>query len=116
MENKEIELNGIKYIPKDTVIIENKVSVVEGTPFKIKGKYLIRTVTMIYTGLLEKVYNKQLVLTKCAWIADTGRWTQAVKDNDFAEVEPYPIDTEVIINSDTILDMCLIDTLPTTQK
>ena len=41
--------------------------------------YLIRTVTMIDTGRLVAVTDKELVLEDAAWIPDTGRFSDAVK-------------------------------------
>jgi hypothetical protein len=113
----EVEINGKTYILKDNLNFKNQESlpVVQGTPFRIGANYLIRTITMIYTGKLEEVYEKELVLSTCAWIADTGRWTQAVEKGTFSEVEPYPNKT-VIINREVVLDACLIDfPLPTKQ-
>ncbi len=46
----------------------------------VVGKnYLIRTVTMIDTGRLVKVTEHELVLEDAAWIADTGRFMQAIE-------------------------------------
>ena len=64
--------------------------------YQIGEPYLIRTVTMIYTGRLIKSSEKELVLTECAWIPDTGRWKDACEKGSFDEVEPYPKDAEVI--------------------
>ena len=44
-------------------------------------KYLIRTVTMIYTGKLVRVEGDYIVVTNCAWIADTSRWMK--RNGDF---------------------------------
>jgi hypothetical protein len=120
MKSNEIEINGEVYIKKDSIKNETKIETVkvcEGTPFKIGVKYLIRTVTMIYTGKLEKIYNKELVFSTCAWIPDTGRWSDAVEKGTFSEIEPYPINSEVIINRDVILDICDLNyDLPKTKK
>ena len=48
-------------------------------PYTIGEKYLIRTVTHYYTGLLTDVFEHELVLENAAWIADTGRYTQALE-------------------------------------
>lgn len=65
----------------------------------------IRTITMYYLGRLEKVYESELVLSECSWIADTGRWYDALKNGTAKEVEPYPCE-EVIIGRGAILDVC----------
>lgn len=79
--------------------------------------YFIRTVTMYYTGKLVRFTDKELVLVNCAWIADTGRFTQAMQTGRFDEVEMYPEDVEVIINREAMLDMHKIKfELPKEQK
>lgn len=77
----------------------------EGHPYEIGKAYLIRTVTMIYTGRLEAVYKNELVLGECAWIADTGRWQQACVDGKLNEVEPYAKGDLIIIGRGSILDV-----------
>jgi hypothetical protein len=85
--------------------------------YEIGEPYMIRTVTMIYTGRLIKSSEKELVLTECAWIPETERWQQACINGSFREVEPYPEDAEVIINRDAVLDLFRVDfKLPTEQK
>jgi len=86
-------------------------------PLVIGENYLIRTITMIYTGKLIKVYNKELVLVDCAWIPETERWANTVKDGTFKEVEPYPDNSEVILNREAILDITKVYwKLPRLQK
>ena len=85
-------------------------------PLVIGENYLIRTVTMIYTGKLTKVYDKDLVLVDCAWIPETERWAQTVEKGVFKEVEPYPDGYEVILNREAILDTTKVHwKLPRTQ-
>lgn len=87
------------------------------TPYKINKNYLIRTVTMIYTGKLKEIYEKELVFTNCCWIPETDRWKQACEKGKFSEVEPYPEKAEVIIGRDIILDAFVVNwKLPDKQK
>jgi hypothetical protein len=87
------------------------------TPYKIGKNYMIRTVTMIYTGHLIAEYDKELVLTSVAWIPETARWKESCAKGNFNEVEPYPEKTEVIIGKGAILDMFVVDwELPKEQK
>lgn len=83
--------------------------------WRIGGKYLIRTVTMIDTGRLVEVDDHELVLEDAAWIADTGRFTQAIAEGTFSEVEPFP-NGRVIIGRGSIVDAVEIPTLPRKQK
>ena len=78
------------------------------SPYRIGAKYLIRTVTMIYTGKLEAVYDQELVISSAAWIADTARWNECLSKGKFNEVEPYP-DGDVILGRGGILDVAVWD-------
>lgn len=85
--------------------------------WEIGKSYLIRTVTMIYTGRLVKVVSKELVIDTAAWIPETERWQQAVESGQFKEVEPYPTSAQVILGRGAILDAVKVDwPLPQTQK
>lgn len=79
--------------------------------------YLIRTVTMIYTGKLVEVFDKELVITNACWIPETERWADTVAKGIFSEVEPYPKDSNVVIGRGAILDMVEVSwKLPDEQK
>ena len=94
---------------------EKKSEAKNDHPFVIGAKYLIRTVTMIQTGKLVRVTQQELVLTDAAWIADTGRFSDALKSGDFSEVEPFPTG-DVIIGRGGLIDACQISKLPKEQK
>lgn len=83
--------------------------------WKIGKNYLIRTITMIDTGRLVAVTDQELVLEDAAWIADTGRFMQALQDCDFSEVEPFP-SGQVIVNRSALIDAVQITHLPRGQK
>ena len=87
-----------------------------GHAYLIGQNYLIRTVTYAQTGKLVAVHEKELVLADAAWIADTGRFADALMSCDFEEVEPFPAGRHVIVNRAAIIDVTPIDTLPTKQK
>ncbi len=72
-------------------------------PFEIGKTYFIRTVTMNHIGILKKVYDNELVLSDCSWIADSGRFHDALKSGNLNEIEPF-ID-DVIIGRNSIIDM-----------
>lgn len=88
----------------------------DSSAWEIGASYLIRTVTMTNTGRLVAVTNQELVLEDAAWIADTGRWANAVVTNDFSEVEPFPAGARVIVGRGAIVDAVKITTLPRKQK
>ena len=83
--------------------------------WQIGKNYLIRTVTMIDTGRLVAVTSQELVLEDAAWVADTGRFADAVKKAEFGEVEPFP-DGLVIVGRGALIDAVLINKLPRSQK
>jgi len=83
--------------------------------WEIGKTYLVRTVTMIDTGRLVAVTDHELVLEDAAWIADTGRFADALKNCDFNEVEPFP-DGRVIVGRGSIIDAVQIAKSPRTQK
>lgn len=72
-------------------------------PYKIGGSYFIRTVTHYYTGRLKQIFNDTLVLEEAAWIADTGRFYDFLRDGKANEVEPFVKD--VIVPKNSIVDM-----------
>jgi hypothetical protein len=74
------------------------------SPYKIGLNYFIRTVTHYLTGKLLRVTAKELVLMDAAWIADTGRFMDAIKSGKLNEVEPYPDGKEVIVGRGSIID------------
>lgn len=84
-------------------------------PYEIGKIYLIRTVTMIDTGRLVAVTPQELVLEDCAWIADTGRFADAIAKAEFGEVEPFP-DGKVIISRGAIVDAVQIKKAPRSQR
>ncbi len=84
-------------------------------PYEIGQPYLIRTVSMIDTGRIVEVTAQEIVLEEAAWIADTGRFSDALKSCNFNEVEPFP-DGRVIINRAAIIDAVKIDKLQRSQK
>ena len=93
---------------------------IAGTPktsaYEIGANYLFRTVTHIVTGKLLEIHSDGLVVTDAAWIADTGRYAQAVAKGSFNEVEPYPDGARVVVNFAAMIDACQIKTTPRVQK
>lgn len=87
----------------------------ESHPFEIGQPYLIRTVTMANAGTVVAVHPTEIVLRDASWIADTGRFSDAIKSAEFSEVEPFP-DGEVIIGRGAIIDAVRINKVPRSQK
>ena len=64
-------------------------------------KYFIRTVTYHLLGKVQKQVGKFLMLTDASWVADSGRFMQAIKEGKLGEVEPVGI---AFVNIDAITD------------
>lgn len=84
-------------------------------PYLIGKAYLIRTVTHYYIGQLKEVFDNELVLFNASWIADTGRYYNALKDGVLNAVEP--IIGDVIIGRGAVIDAAIWShEVPTEQK
>ena len=57
-------------------------SIMDECPFEVGEKYLIRTVTFTLTGQVKSKTSQFLVLEQADWIADTGRFSEALNDQD----------------------------------
>ena len=68
----------------------------------IGEKYYFRTVTYHLTGRVKKVIGNLLELENAAWIADSGRFMNAIKEGKLNEVEPVG---RAYINIDTVTDI-----------
>jgi len=80
----------------------------------IGKKVFIRTVTYHLTGKIEKIVGNFFVLSDAAWIADSGRFMQAIKEGKLNEVEPVG---EAMVNINSITDLFpWKHKLPTEQK
>jgi len=84
-------------------------------PYNVGDKLFIRAITFHYIGQIDKIYKKGFLLANASWIADSGRFYNALKDGELDEVEPYP--NKVFILFDSIVDITKwIHALPTMQK
>lgn len=70
--------------------------------FVVGKSYLIRTVTNYWTGKLVRLGPKELTLETAAWIADTGRFSQALGSGQFNEIEP--VKGSAIVGRGSIVD------------
>ena len=105
----------IKDLCKIAEIFDNTANVPDDSPWEIGKKYFIRTVTMHLSGELTNVTSQELVLKDAAWIADSGRFAEAVKDISNAnEVEPFC--KPVIVGRGSIVDATEIPHIITEAK
>ncbi len=85
-------------------------------PYEIGKAHFVRTVTHHFTGILREVYDEELFFDHCAWIADDGRFSDAVKTGNFNEVEPYPQNDRVIIGRGSLIDCKTVDFIPPSSQ
>lgn len=64
-------------------------------------KFYFRTVTYHLTGRVKKVVGSILELENAAWIADSGRFMQCIKEGLLNEVEPVG---RAFINLNSVTD------------
>ena len=65
------------------------------SPLRVGNAVFIRTVTMYYTGRVEEINKDSILLSDAAWIADAGRFSEALKTGNLNEVEPFPLPVEI---------------------
>ena len=70
-------------------------------PFKIGKKYLIRTVSYFTVGLLDFIVGDFLVMSQTSWVADTGRFSEALETGKLSEVE---VTGETYVNLNAVVD------------
>lgn len=72
-------------------------------PYQVGKTYLVRAVTFYYIGILKSVYAHELSFSSASWVADTGRYHDALKTGKLNEVEP--ILGDLIVGRGSIVDM-----------
>ena len=113
----KIIIDGVTYVREDEIpeLAPIYCDATVADPWIIGKIYLIRTVTMIDTGILVAATDKELVLEEAAWIADTGRFSDAIEKAEFDEVEPFP-KGRVILNRSCVIDAVEISKVQRSKK
>ncbi len=92
---------------KELANMFNKCEAVKNdfNPFTVGDVWFIRTVTHHLTGEIKDVGQQELVLKggTVMWIADDGRFTQAISEGKFNETEVYG-DQDVVVGRGSIID------------
>ena len=89
-----VTIDGQEYVKKsESVNVVAVDSEIPAHPYKVGKNYLVRSVNFTNVGKLVAVYENELVLSDASWVADTGRFNEALKDGieslDSSEIEPY---------------------------
>jgi len=88
----------------------------DSSHWEIGKVYFIRTVTHHLTGRIEKVTDKEIVLSSAAWIPDDGKFSKALSDEKFDEVEPFPDGSSVILGRGSLIDAVQISQPQLSEK
>jgi len=97
---KTLKIDEVEYVRADSI---RPLGNTAGTPFEVGKAYLIRTVTMALTGRVVGIVGTFLVINEAAWIADIGRFNEALKTGKVNEVEPA--DGNVFVGLPAIIDV-----------
>lgn len=81
-----ITVDGVDYVRSDSVVTASDG---DALAHLVGSPVFLRTVTMHYTGKVVCVTPDTIVLADAAWIADSGRFHDALKDGKLNEVEPF---------------------------
>lgn len=82
--------------------------------FKVGEKVFLRTVTYHTVGEITEIEDGWVRLKNAAWVADSGRFTQALQNGTLNEVEPVG---DARVNLATVVDAFpWKHKLPLTQK
>lgn len=84
---------------KELSALFNKPHGTRRVPFKIGDKLFIRTVTLYYTGEVKDIVGSWIVLKDAAWIADTGRFHDFLKEGKCNEYESFLCDVKIPMDS-----------------
>jgi hypothetical protein len=114
MNIDELTLGQIKEISKLTGCSKGGV----GSPerdFVVGENVLIRTVTHFWVGTVTRETDRFVTLHPAAWVADTGRFHDCLRDGTLSELEPACAPQRVAIGA--IVDVAVWNhTVPTKQK
>ena len=109
MNVDELTIGEVKEISR---LIGNKSE--KKIPFECGKSYFMRTVTYHIVGKVKDIIGNFLILENASWIADSGRFSNAIKTGVLDEVEPVG---DWMLNMESITDGGeWIHELPTTQK
>ncbi len=91
-----------------------KIQILSELDDMIGHAWLIRTVTYFLVGKITKRVGPFFLLEEASWVADTGRFADAIKTGSLSEVEPVG---PAMLNTSAIVDMFpWAHKLPTDQK
>ena len=112
--SKTVEISDETFEKLKEQLLEDGGQEVNNYEDLVGGKYYFRTVTYHQVGEVKKIVGKFAFLKNASWVADSGRFMQAIKDGTLSEVEPVG---DAFVNLDTVVDFFpWTHRLPTEQK
>lgn len=75
--------------------VDNSIKSSENTFWQVGKKYFVRNVTMHIVGELIYFDDKDFVFKDASWVADSGRWSTALRTGVLSEVEPFQSNVSV---------------------
>lgn len=111
----DLTLGQIKQLTSFLPQTSGVISEVLQLPVNVGQAYLFRGVTNYNLGRVVEVVGQYVILEDASWVADIGRFSEALKTGKLKEVEPYP--SEMSVNVAACVDFCPWDhELPTKAK
>jgi hypothetical protein len=111
---KVIEISDESYEKIKEQLSEDERKEITNYEDLVGGKYYFRTVTYHLVGEVKKIVGRFAYLKNASWIADSGRFMNAIKEGSLNEVEPVG---DAFVNIDTVTDFFpWKHKLPTEQK
>ncbi len=92
----------LRQIREVQALCQNPASQGHSSSFIVGEKYLIRCVTHFQLGRLKSITDSDLVLSEASWVADTGRFNEAIEKGNISENEPFH--GECIVSRGAIVD------------
>lgn len=99
---------------KEQLLADGDFKEINALSDMVGEKFFFRTLTYHLTGKVKKIIGSILELEDAAWIADSGRFMQCIKDGVLNEVEPVG---KAFLNIQSVTDFFpWKHKLPTEQK
>src|ERR1039458_6846386 len=95
------DLTELLHGPRGEPLVASEISSIATYPDLIGAAFFFRTVTYHLVGRVEEQTGSFVRLADAAWIADSGRFTQAIADGTLNEVEPVGT---AWVNLDSVTD------------
>jgi hypothetical protein len=111
---KTIQISEETYQKIKHQLLENEKTELNDLNDMVGKSFFFRTVTYHIVGKVEKIIGQTLQLSTASWVADSGRFMNAIKNGELSEVEPLG---EWFVNFSTVTDFGRwVHQLPEEQK